>query len=174
MMTRNCINVYVPNLRTECREGRLRSIRSLPSTMETENRERHEDVASLGYRDRNMNDKALLWNATLSRSLGRTNQFTLKLDAHDILRRTSSVRYTLNAMGQSETGHGRRPAWACTARRPRLALLLGKHWYLLPWQQPLLRIPQRKEGRSAEHYRPSLPVGRRHRETVPAGGSLIA
>jgi len=71
--------------------------------METENRERHEDVASLGYRDRNMNDKALLWNATLSRSLGRTNQFTLKLDAHDILRRTSSVRYTLNAMGQSET-----------------------------------------------------------------------
>ena len=104
-MTRNCINVYVPNLRTECREGRLRSIRSLPSTMETENRERHEDVASLGYRDRNMNDKALLWNATLSRSLGRTNQFTLKLDAHDILRRTSSVRYTLNAMGQSETGH---------------------------------------------------------------------
>ncbi len=103
-MTRNCINVYVPNLRTECREGRLRSIRSLPSTMETENRERHEDVASLGYRDRNMNDKALLWNATLSRSLGRTNQFTLKLDAHDILRRTSSVRYTLNAMGQSAAG----------------------------------------------------------------------
>ena len=72
--------------------------------METENRERHEDVASLGYRDRNMNDKALLWNATLSRSLGRTNQFTLKLDAHDILRRTSSVRYTLNAMGQKLHG----------------------------------------------------------------------
>ena len=47
-MTRNSINVYVPNLRTECREGRLRSIRSLPSTMETENRERHEDVSSLG------------------------------------------------------------------------------------------------------------------------------
>lgn len=79
--------------------------------METENRERHEDVASLGYRDRNMNDKALLWNATLSRSLGRTNQFTLKLDAHDILRRTSSVRHTLNAMGQSETWHRTLPSY---------------------------------------------------------------
>ena len=141
-MTRNCINVYVPNLLTECREGRLRSIRSLPSTMETENRERHEDVASLGYRDRNMNDKALLWNATLSRSLGRTNQFTLKLDAHDILRRTSSVRYTLNAMGQSETGHGRRPAWACTARRPWLALPLGLHRHLFAGRLPLLHLPQ--------------------------------
>ena len=43
----------------------------------------------------------------------------------------------------------------------RLALLLGKHWYLLPWQQPLLRIPQRKEGRSAEHHRTPLPLDRR-------------
>ncbi|MCR4920968.1 MAG: outer membrane beta-barrel family protein [Bacteroidaceae bacterium] len=64
-----------------------------------------------GYRDKNMNDGILLWDATLSRSLGRTNQFTLKLDAHDILRQTNSVRHTLNAMGQSETWYRTLPSY---------------------------------------------------------------
>ena len=64
-----------------------------------------------GYRDRNMNDGILLWDATLSRSIGHTNQFTLKLDAHDILRQTSSVRHTLNAMGQSETWYRTLPSY---------------------------------------------------------------
>lgn len=56
-----------------------------------------------GYSDRAMNTDEWVWNANLSRSLGKRKAWVLKLSVHDLLGQLSSVRRTLNAQGRTET-----------------------------------------------------------------------
>lgn len=56
-----------------------------------------------GYDDASMNDNSLIWNAQLSRSLGKKKAWTLMLKGHDLLHQLSQVRRTLNAQGLTET-----------------------------------------------------------------------
>ena len=56
-----------------------------------------------GYDDATMNDNTLVWDAEVSRSLGRGKAWTVKLKGHDLLHQLSNVRRTINAQGLTET-----------------------------------------------------------------------
>lgn len=64
-----------------------------------------------GYNDSSMNTNELVWNARLSK---RIKNWSIMLDALDLLSNLSNVRYTINAQGRTET---------CTNVIPSYALL---------------------------------------------------
>lgn len=62
-----------------------------------------------GYSDSSMNNNELVWNARLSK---RIKNWSIMLDALDILNNLSNVRYTVNAQGRTETYSNIIPSYA--------------------------------------------------------------
>lgn len=56
-----------------------------------------------GYADPEMNRSYVYWNASLLKTLGRRGEWSLRLDAVDILGQVSSVSRSVNAQGITET-----------------------------------------------------------------------
>ena len=55
-----------------------------------------------GYADAEMNDNRLYWDASLTKSLAK-GRWVLKLRGYDLLGQVSSLRYSINAQGRTET-----------------------------------------------------------------------
>ncbi len=55
-----------------------------------------------GYADAEMNDNRLYWDASLTKSLAQ-GRWVLKLRGYDLLGQVSSLRYSINAQGRTET-----------------------------------------------------------------------
>ena len=55
-----------------------------------------------GYTDSEMNDNRLYWDASLTKSIHQ-GQWLLKLRGYDLLGHVSSLRYSINAQGRTET-----------------------------------------------------------------------
>ena len=55
-----------------------------------------------GYADAEMNDNRLYWDASLSKSFAQ-GRWVLKLRGYDLLGQVSSLRYSVNAQGRTET-----------------------------------------------------------------------
>ena len=55
-----------------------------------------------GYTDDEMNDNRLYWDATLTKSF-RQGKWVVKLRGYDLLGQVSSLHYSINAQGRSET-----------------------------------------------------------------------
>ena len=55
-----------------------------------------------GYTDSEMNDNRLYWDASLTKSFHQ-GQWLLKLRGYDLLGQVSSLRYSINAQGRTET-----------------------------------------------------------------------
>jgi hypothetical protein len=55
-----------------------------------------------GYADAEMNDNRLYWDASLSKSF-QQGKWVVKLRGYDLLGQVSSLRYSINAQGRTET-----------------------------------------------------------------------
>lgn len=64
-----------------------------------------------GYSDPTMNNDELIWNASLNYCFGKKGQWVIKAEGHDILRRQSSVRHTMNEQGRTETWYKTVPSY---------------------------------------------------------------
>ncbi len=64
-----------------------------------------------GYKYAGFNGADLLWNATLSYSMGHRKQYVLKATAVDLLRQASSVKRFINAQGYSENRYSTSPSY---------------------------------------------------------------
>ena len=56
-----------------------------------------------GYNDASMNTTNWVWNASLSKALGKRKQWVIKANGFDLLHQISTVRRTVNAQGRTET-----------------------------------------------------------------------
>ena len=65
-----------------------------------------------GYNDASMNTTQWVWNASLSKGLGKRKQWVVKANAFDILHQISNVRRTVNAQGRTETWYNTIPSYA--------------------------------------------------------------
>lgn len=65
-----------------------------------------------GYMDASMNDNVLMWNASLSRALGKGKHWILKGTGVDLLRQVSNVRSYVTGTGRVETWYNTQPAYA--------------------------------------------------------------
>lgn len=65
-----------------------------------------------GYSDASMNTTDWVWNAELSRPLGKKKQWVIKATGFDLLQQISSIRRTVNAQGWTETRYNTKPSYA--------------------------------------------------------------
>lgn len=65
-----------------------------------------------GYADKSMNTTSWVWNAMLSKSLGKSKQWIIKAKGFDILHQISNVRRMVNAQGRTETWYNTIPSYA--------------------------------------------------------------
>ena len=65
-----------------------------------------------GYNDASMNTTQWVWNASLSKALGKRKQWVVKANGFDILHQISNVRRTVNAQGRTETWYNTIPSYA--------------------------------------------------------------
>lgn len=65
-----------------------------------------------GYRDASMNTTDWVWNAELSRPLGKHKQWVVKAIGFDLLQQISSIRRTVNAQGWTESRYNTKPSYA--------------------------------------------------------------
>lgn len=65
-----------------------------------------------GYSDTSMNTTDWVWNASLSKALGRRKQWLIKAVGFDILSQLSNVRKVVNAQGRTETWYNTMPSYA--------------------------------------------------------------
>ncbi len=73
-----------------------------------------------GYEDPSMNTTDWVWNLQLSRSFGKTKQFTAKAIGFDLLHQLPTVRQVVNAQGRTETRYNSQPAYAILTLAYRL------------------------------------------------------
>lgn len=64
-----------------------------------------------GYTDASMNTTDWVWNAELSRPLGRKKQWVIKAIGFDLLQQISSIRRSINAQGWTETRYNTKPSY---------------------------------------------------------------
>lgn len=65
-----------------------------------------------GYNDASMNTTNWVWNASLSKALGKRKQWVIKANGFDLLHQISTVRRTVNAQGRTETWYSTIPSYA--------------------------------------------------------------
>ena len=65
-----------------------------------------------GYADHSMNTNDLVWNASLSRAIGKGKRWSVKATGFDLLHQLSNVRQQVNAQGRTETWHNTLPSYA--------------------------------------------------------------
>ena len=65
-----------------------------------------------GYADKSMNTTNWVWNASLSKALGKSKQWILKAKGFDILHQISNTYRTVNAQGRTETWYNSIPSYA--------------------------------------------------------------
>lgn len=65
-----------------------------------------------GYNDASMNTTNWVWNASLSKALGKRKQWVIKANGFDLLHQISTVRRTVNAQGRTETWYNTIPSYA--------------------------------------------------------------
>ena len=65
-----------------------------------------------GYTDASMNTTDWVWNASLSKALGRRKQWLVRAVGFDLLQQLSRVTRTVNSQGRTETWYNTVPAYA--------------------------------------------------------------
>lgn len=65
-----------------------------------------------GYSYASMNTTDWVWNASLSRALGKSKQWVVKMIGFDLLRQLSNVKHIVNAQGRTETWYNTVPSYA--------------------------------------------------------------
>ena len=65
-----------------------------------------------GYADKSMNTTSWVWNAALSKALGKSKQWIVKAKGFDILHQISNTYRTVNAQGRTETWYNTIPSYA--------------------------------------------------------------
>ncbi len=65
-----------------------------------------------GYADNMMNTTDWVWNASVSRALGKSKQWVVKAIGFDLLHQLSNIRHTINAQGRTETWRNTTPSYA--------------------------------------------------------------
>lgn len=73
-----------------------------------------------GYEDATMNSTDLVWNLQLSKTFGRTKQFTVKAIGFDLLGQLPTVKQVVNAQGRTETRYNSQPSYALLTLAYRL------------------------------------------------------
>lgn len=73
-----------------------------------------------GYADPTMNATDWVWNAQLTRALGKRKQWVVKITSFDLLQQLSSVKQEVNAQGRIETWHNTTPSYAIATLTYRL------------------------------------------------------
>lgn len=73
-----------------------------------------------GYEDPAMNSTDLVWNLQLSKTFGRTKQFTVKAIGFDILHQLPTIKQVVNAQGRTETRYNSQPSYALLTLTYRL------------------------------------------------------
>ena len=64
-----------------------------------------------GYADHSMNTTDWVWNAAMSRPLGRKQTWVMTLRGYDILHQISNVRRSINSQGRTETWYSTIPSY---------------------------------------------------------------
>ena len=64
-----------------------------------------------GYADASMNTTDWVWNAELSRPLGRRKQWLIKAIGFDLLQQIPNVRREVNNQGWQETRYNTKPSY---------------------------------------------------------------
>lgn len=75
-----------------------------------------------GYEDPAMNSTDWVWNLQLSKTFGRSKQFTVKAVGFDLLGQLPTVKQVVNAQGRTETRYNSQPAYALLTLTYRLDL----------------------------------------------------
>lgn len=65
-----------------------------------------------GYNETSMNTTNWVWNASLSKALGKRKQWIIKANGFDLLHQISTIRRTVNAQGRIETWYNTMPSYA--------------------------------------------------------------
>ena len=65
-----------------------------------------------GYNEASMNTTNWVWNASLSKALGKRKQWVIKANGFDLLHQISTIRRTVNAQGRTETWYNTIPSYA--------------------------------------------------------------
>ncbi len=65
-----------------------------------------------GYEEPSMNTTDWVWNLQLSKTFGRSKQFTVKAIGFDLLQQLPTIRQIVNAQGRTETRYNSQPAYA--------------------------------------------------------------
>ncbi|MDE6652571.1 MAG: hypothetical protein K2K08_09270 [Paramuribaculum sp.] len=65
-----------------------------------------------GYEDISMNTTDWVWNLQLSKSFGKTKQFTAKAIGFDLLHQLPTIKQVVNPQGRTETRYNSQPAYA--------------------------------------------------------------
>lgn len=73
-----------------------------------------------GYEDPQMNTTDLVWNLQLSKTFGRSKQFTVKAIGFDLLGQLPTVMQTINAQGRYETRYNSQPSYGIVTLSYRL------------------------------------------------------
>lgn len=73
-----------------------------------------------GYDDPQMNTTDWVWNAQLSRAMGKRKQWVVKATGFDLLQQLSSIKQEVNAQGRIETWHNTTPSYAIVTLMYRL------------------------------------------------------
>ncbi len=73
-----------------------------------------------GYEEPSMNTTDWVWNLQLSKSFGKTKQFTAKAIGFDLLHQLPTVKQVVNAQGRTETRYNSQPAYAILTLAYRL------------------------------------------------------
>jgi len=73
-----------------------------------------------GYENPSMNTTDLVWNLQLSKSFGKTKQFTAKAIGFDLLHQLPTIKQVVNPQGRTETRYNSQPAYAILTLAYRL------------------------------------------------------
>lgn len=73
-----------------------------------------------GYEEPSMNTTDWVWNIQLSKSFGKTKQFTAKAIGFDLLHQLPTIKQVVNAQGRTETRYNSQPAYAILTLAYRL------------------------------------------------------
>lgn len=73
-----------------------------------------------GYEEPSMNTTDWVWNLQLSKTFGKTKQFTAKAIGFDLLHQLPTIKQVVNPQGRTETRYNSQPAYAILTLAYRL------------------------------------------------------